>query len=272
MAQDKIRMWVGLGSYVLASAAVPAFSAGEQPSVEGAPVLIAEAKPGGDGGEGGEGGEGGVSAEEAARDPAAYLLALDVMAAHYLAGRDAYAAGRTDAASEMFVHPISEIYIDLEPVLAGRGVAPFQQEMEAAAELASKKAARQDVERAAGLVLGSLRAAAGKAPAPGAADVGVGGRVVGDLVDRSAQQYAVAAKSKDLEPYLDGYGLYLAAKVRADELLPRIDGEAAVGLRKLLENLARAYPSVMRPQSLALEPSAVMSQAARVRLLLSSLE
>ena len=155
------KLWLGLGVFTLLQAsAVP--DAAAQPSATPAPAPPAAAQ----GGEGGEGGEGGVSAETAATDPAAFIAALDVVAAHYLAGRGAYGAGQPQAAAELFAHPIAEVYADMEPMFQARGVAPFREAMERASELALARAPQGTVASAVDTVLAALSAAEAGAPAP----------------------------------------------------------------------------------------------------------
>lgn len=257
----RTKLWLGIGAFALLGAG----EAAAQP---------ATAPPGpGQGGEGGEGGEGGVTAERAASDPVAYILALDVVAAHYLAGRRAYEAGETTAAAELFAHPISEIYVELEPVFQGLGVSPFREAMEEASTLALDKAPEARIATAVDRVLAALAAAETRAPGAGPA-LGIRARVVGEMVDRAALQHAAALASPELEPYLDGLGLYLAARARAERVAPELaqagHGAQAEALRATLGALAPAYPGVTRPTTRT-DPGALSAQAARLKFALADL-
>jgi len=256
----RTRLWLGLGAFVTL----------------GAGDLLAQApaaQPPHQGGEGGEGGEGGVDAERAGRDPVAFLLALDVVAAHYLAGRRAYGAGRTTAAAELFVHPISEIYVELEPVFEARGVLPFREAMERASQLALDRAPQAQVLAAVDGVLAALAAAEAKAPGAGPT-LGVRARVVGEMVDRAALQHAAALRTREAEPYLDGLGLFLAAEARAKTVAPELERAGhkaeAEAIRAALRALAPAFPGVSRPAR-RIEPGPLTAQAARLRFALADL-
>ncbi|HEY8578698.1 MAG TPA: hypothetical protein VIL72_02345, partial [Beijerinckiaceae bacterium] len=152
MNRYRMKVWAGLGAAALVQSTVmdPASLL-----LTGKPTPPAYAQ-GGEGGEAGGGGEGGVDVQAARTDPVAYITALDVVRAHYLAGWAAYEAGDHTAGMEMFVHPISEVYVDMEPVFEARGVAPFGKDMEAAGELAGRQAPAAEVRAAVDRVLAAL--------------------------------------------------------------------------------------------------------------------
>lgn len=267
------KLWLGLGAFALVQAAGTPSDAGAQ-QLGAAP---AAAPPAAQGGEGGEGGEGGISAEQAATNPDAFLTALDLVAAHYLAGRGAYGAGHPQAAAEMFAHPISEVYAEMEPVFEARGVAPFRDFMERASELALARAPQAQVDAAVGAVLAALAAAEAKAPAPGATPA-VQARVIADFVDRGAMQNAAAARDLgELEPYLDGYGFLLAAQARAERALPALEAagrqDVAERARSALRTLARAFPGPARPTGvLPVDAGAMLVEASRLKILTGALQ
>ena len=267
------KLWLGLGAFAF----VQAGAAPDVGAQQGSAAVLPAAPTATQGGEGGEGGEGGVSAERAATDPGAFLTALDVVAAHYLAGRGAYGAGRAQAAAELFAHPIAEVYADMEPVFEARGVVPFRAAMERASELALARATDAEVSAAADAVLAALAAAEARAPAPGATPA-VQARVAADLVDRAALQHAAALREPaELEPYLDGYGLFLAAQVRAEKALPALEAagrrDVAERMRATLAALARAFPGPARPAEAApVDAGALLAEAARVKILTSALQ
>jgi hypothetical protein len=258
MITTRRKIWLGIGAFSLAGTPLLARLA---------PARAAEAKK--EGGEGGEGGERGIDAAQAAKDSVVFLAALDVIAAHYLAGRDAYAAGETEAAAQMFAQPIAEVYVDLEPVLKQRGVKSFEARMRKASELALKTAPKPQIDQAVDRVLAALKAAAAKAPKDGRKPAAVEARVIADMIDRASLQYAEAAKETTLEPYLDGYGFFRAAERRAGGALKAIsagDKETAEQTRAALILLTRAYPGAARPATLSANPGDLLSAAARVKL------
>lgn len=261
------KLWLGLGLCVLAPGAVG--DAAAQPA--GAPPALED----GEGGEGGEGGERGIEADRAATDPVAFLGALDVIAAHVLAARDAYAAGEAQAAGELFAHPIAEVYVGMEPVFAALGVSPFRDDMQRASDLALDRAPAPQVAAAAATVLDALRAAEARTPGRGATPR-VQAAAVANMLDRASLQHAAAARDPAaLEPYLDGYGLLQAARWRAERALPALDGperaEDVQAIRSTLDTVARAYPSPVLPQGPSPVPSGeLLAQTGRLKLRLGS--
>ncbi|MGB6319400.1 MAG: hypothetical protein WBG08_12235, partial [Litorimonas sp.] len=195
---------VGLAA---AGCAVETESEAAAPDASSAPAVSGAVADTGAGGEG----EGGVSITQAANDPVVYLSALAITEAHVLAGRDAYAAGFTDAAGEMFAHPVSEVLADMAPVFEQRGVADFTDVLLDASDAAynGENLARIDDRVAA--VVAALRQAAESAPATQMSAGEIAARVAADQIDRAADMYTVAQGSDAYEPYLDGYGFYKAA-------------------------------------------------------------
>lgn len=253
------KMWLGLGAFTLVGGAAVA-----QPAAPAIP-----AAPAAQGGEGGEaGGEGGIDPALAATDPVEFLIAMDVIAAHYAAGQDIYRLGEAQAAGEMFAHPIAEVYADLEDVLLRLGAADFREAMERASTLALDRAPTAEIEQAVAAVRAALRAAESHAPGIGATPK-VQAVVVADMADRAALQYAVALREPDqLEPYLDGYGLYRAAADRAARVGPELRaanlGAVLEAIQATLAALAVAYPTATRPAAPA-DSGPVLAAAARLR-------
>jgi hypothetical protein len=266
------RIWLGLGASALLQAAVAADAAAQ-------PVAAppAAAPPGIQGGEGGEGGEGGIDAGRAATDPVAYLAALDVLAAHVIAGRDAYAAGEPQAAAEMFAHGVAEVYVEMAPLFEARRVAPFRETLERATTLALDRAPAAEVSGTAAAVLAALREAEAKAPG-GLPPVAAQAAAIVEMLGRAALQHAIAARDPQaLEPYLDGYGLLLAARTRAGAALPAIEARsrpAAEAIRASMASLARAYPTATRPPATApaVDAGALLAEASRAKLAAGDLE
>jgi len=252
------KMWLGLGAFTLVRG-----TAAAQPAP---PIPAAPAAQGGEGGE--AGGEGGIDPALAATDPVEFLVAMDVIAAHYAAGHDIYRLGEAQAAGEMFAHPIAEVYAELEEVLARLGVADFREAMERASTLALDRAPVAEVEQAVAAVRAALHAAEAHAPGIGAAPK-VQAVVIADMADRAALQYAAALREPDqLEPYLDGYGLYRAAADRTARVGPALRaahlGPVLEAVQGTLAALSIAYPSPMRPATPA-DSGPVLAAAARLR-------
>ncbi|TCH99881.1 hypothetical protein EJV46_04240 [Roseococcus sp. SYP-B2431] len=256
------KMWLGLGAFTLVGG-----TAAAQP----APAI--PAAPAAQGGEGGEaGGEGGIDPALAETDPVEFLVAMDVIAAHYAAGQDIYRLGETQAAGEMFAHPIAEVYAELEEVLARLGVADFREAMERASALALDRAPLAEVEQAVAAVRAALHAAEAQAPGIGATPK-VQAAVIADMADRAALQYEAALREPDqLEPYLDGYGLYRAAADRAARAAPELRAAHLAPVHEamldMLAALAVAYPTANRPAAPA-DSGPLQAAAERLRLALN---
>lgn len=232
----------------------------------------------GEGGAGGEGegavgaggeGEGGVATADAAKDPVAYGIALAVAEAHVVAARDAYAAGKKDAAAEMFAHPVSEVLLDMDPAFAALGVADVKPLFTAASDaaLAGKPAA--EVNKAYDAIIAALRAAEAKAPKSDASAAKVSTAVVADMIERASAMYRQLPKNDAYEPYLDGYGFaaVAASAFAADSAAIKAENPAAhARITEALALLKQAYPGAARPAKLPAEPGALSGASAKVML------
>lgn len=228
---------------------------------------------GGEGGEGGgEGGESGVDPVAAQHDPVVYLTALDVIRAHYLAGLAAYRAEDHQAGAEMFVHPISEVYYDLEAAFKAQGVDPFVEAMFKAGDLAFAGKPTQKVEAAVKTVLAATDAAAKKAPRANHSTAAIEAAVIADMVDRAALQYRLVAAGDNKDAWLDGYGYLKAAQRRADLIREQLDPRFRDALDETLALFSSAYPESLKPADKALDPGLLLAKAGRVSLLASGLQ
>ncbi|WP_300545159.1 hypothetical protein [Maricaulis sp.] len=236
-------------------AAAPAFSEGE-----------------GEGEGGGGGGEFGIDPEAAASDPVVYMIALEVMRAHYLAGIDAFEAGDRAAGAEMFAHPISEIYIDFEPVLEALGAPLFGETMTEASVAPYSGEGDDAVAAKVEAVIAAIDEAAEFAPRSEVSDGAVHARVLADLVERGALQYRVVASDAAAgEAYLDGYGFAKAAERYAGNHMDSIEAvspQAAAALADAMTQLDAAFPAALRPETLGgnAETLVAAADAAKVRV------
>ncbi len=217
---------------------------------------------GGEGGEGGEaGGEFGIDPALAETDPVVFLSAIEVMRAHYLAGLAALEAGDGAAAAEMFSHPVSEIYIDFEPVIEARGGAVMLEEMNRAAVLHFQDSSDEEIREAVSLVLGLLDENAAAAPSSDMSPAQVDAAVLIDLGERAALQYGfVQGEAAGGEAWLDAYGFNAAAQGYADGRLAAIeeaDPTLAAALRTLLARLDAALGAYDGPADAAPERDAI---------------
>lgn len=202
-------------------------------------------------GEAGEGGEGpGFDAARAKDDPVVFETALEMAAAHYHAGRAAYAAGNQAEGAEMFAHGISEVYVDLEPALKHVGVADFKTLMEHTVELASAGKPTAEVDGAVDAVLAALVAARGHTPASTLAPAEVRRQVFAEVMNRAAHNYMIASRGTSRDAYLDGYGYRIAAEARAPGIVADLKATSPGDIAKVeaaLAALKSGYASIEKP-------------------------
>lgn len=232
----------------------------------------------GEGGAGGEGeggeaaggeGEGGVAVGEAGSDPVAYGIALAVTEAHVVAARDAYAAGKKDAAAEMFAHPAAEVLVEMDPVFAKLGVADFKPLLTDASAAAAEGKSVAEVTKAYDAIIAALRGAATKAPTTQASQAAVATGVIADQIERASAMYRTIAKDDRYEPYLDGYGFAKVASSAFATSGAAIKAEnpaAHTRITEALALLAQAYPAATRPTKLPVEPGALSAVSSKVML------
>lgn len=278
----RARLWTSIGTAVLVGTTPALAGLDHAPAADKATgpsdIRLASVSPDGEGegeGEGGEGGgeggEFGVDPNEARVNPIPYGIALDVIRAHYLAGRVAYKAGDKDSAGELFVHPISEIYLDMEPVFVERGVAPFEDLMVKAGELALAGADVAAVDAAIAAVLQAVDGAEIAGPDGDLSPVALNGALIADMIDRAALQYQFIRRAASAAAYLDGYGYFATARQRANRHLAAIEAEnadLASAIVTALDLLAKVYPGATPPNPYTVEPSDILAASSKVKLAL----
>lgn len=277
---SKIKLWTHLGlgtalagSMLTACAGEAGGEAGGAGSEAVAPGETGAAGGEGEGGEGGEGaggeGEGGVAVNRADSDPVVYGTALAVTEAHAVAAHDAFAAGETEAAAEMFAHPVSEVLVEMDPVFAKLGVKDFKPLLTDASIAVIDGKSAAEVDKRYDAIITALRAAAEKAPASGASDAAIAAGIIADQIERASSMYRTIAKDDSYEPYLDGYGFYKVADsafTRSAAAIRAENPEVHVGIVAALALLEQAFPAVTRPKKLAVEPGAVSAASSKVML------
>jgi hypothetical protein len=245
--------------------------AGEAGVAPGTAATAGEGEGGAGEGEGGAGGEGegGVAVADAAKDPVAYGIALAVTEAHVVAARDAYAAGKKEAAAEMFAHPVSEVLVEMDPVFAKLGVADFKPLLTAASVAAVEGRPAAEVNKTYDAIIAALRGAAQKAPKTDASAARVAAGVIADQIERASAMYRQLSKDDAYEPYLDGYGFARVAEGAFAASGAAIKAENAALHARIGEALAvlrQAYPGAARPATLLIEPGALSGASAKVML------
>lgn len=243
------KIWTRLGLSTAVTVGLVATGCSAEPAIDAPLVSVAEAPATG----GEAGGEGGVSVAQAATDPVVYSSALAIAEAHVLAGRDAYAAGETDAAAEMFSHPVSEVLAQMEEVFEARGVTDFTDLFLDASDAAYSGESLTAIDTRVAAITVALRNANMRAPESSMEAGSVIVRVIADQIDRAAHMYPVAQESEAYEPYLDGYGFYKVARVMLEDNRSAIaasDAEILPQLDAALAALEGAYPTALRPEML----------------------
>lgn len=280
-----LKLWTQLGLGTAMAGGLLAACGGEAGGEAGASgeaggenAAVAGEGGAGEGGAGGEGeggavaggeGEGGVAVADAAKDTVAFGIALAVAEAHVVAARDAYAAGKKDAAAEMFAHPVSEVLLDMDPTFAKLGVADVKPLFTAASDAALAGRPAADVNKANDAIIAALRGAAAKAPKSDASAGKVATGVIADQIERASAMYRSLAKNTSYEPYLDGYGFsrIAASAFAANGAAIKAENPAAhARITEALAVLAQAYPGAARPAKLPIEPGALSGASAKVML------
>lgn len=279
---SKLKLWtqLGLGTALagglLAACGGEAGGEGATGEAGGESAAVAGEGEGGAGtgeGTGGEAaggeGEGGVAVANAASDPVTYGIALAVAEAHVIAARDAFAAGKKDAAAEMFAHPASEVLVEMDPVFATLGVKDFKSLLtDASAAVADGKGAA-DINKQYDAIIAALRGAAAKAPKTDAAEGAIATGIIADQIERASTMYRTAAKDDRYEPYLDGYGFYKVAETafaRSGGAIKTANPDAHARITEALALLKQAYPAATRPAKLPVEQGALSAASSKVML------
>lgn len=268
---SKIKLWTQLGLGTALAGGLLTACGGEAGGEAGG--AGSEAVAPGEVGEGGEGaggeGEGGVAVNRADSDPVVYGSALAVTEAHVVAARDAFAAGKTEAAAEMFAHPASEVLVEMDPVFAKLGVKDFKPLLTDASVAVIDGKSAAEIDKRYDAIIAALRSAADKAPASGASDATIAAGIIADQIERASSMYRTSAKGDAYEPYLDGYGFYKVADsafARSAAAIKAENPAVHAGIVEALALLKQAYPTAARPRTLAVQPGAVSAASSKVML------
>ncbi|MGB3469373.1 MAG: hypothetical protein WBA51_00955 [Erythrobacter sp.] len=281
--KSTIKVWSGLGLATALLGAGLSGCADETGDAGETSTAAAQAGEGGEGdggeGEGGEGeagagdGEGGVVISDAATDPIVYGSALAIVEAHAVAALDAYKAGQTDAAGEMFGHPVSEVLADMTPVFEDLGVADFSSTLSDASKAALNGESVEVVEKRYDAIIAALRGAASKAPQSDLSVGAIAAGITADQIERATDMYKTAAGSDIYPPYLDGYGFYKAAVGVFDRngtAIKTYNSGLHADIGAAITQLAAAYPGAERPEKLDADQSKMLAASSKVNLGLPS--
>jgi hypothetical protein len=270
--RSTIKIWTQLGFGTALAGGLLAACSGEAGENAGrfsdSDGVAGSAAGEGEGGGSGEG-EGGVDTARAASDPVVYRIALAVTEAHVIAARDAFAAGRKDAAAEMFAHPVAEVLVDMGPVFERQGVADFSDLLTDASGAVFAGETAQQIDARYQAIIAVLRGAGAKAPAADASEGEIAAKVVADQIERAVAMYRQAAAQGEYEAYLDGYGFYKAAEalfMASESAIKAANPQAHQQIGDGLGLLAKAFPGAVMPGRINADQSALAAASARVML------
>jgi len=289
MTGRRIKIWTGIGTYVVAGTAFAAPALADMPrtaeppaSALARPLQLAEtARPaekphehqGGE--QGGEGGERGVAAT--APPDEAFLLRLLLMKGHLRVGRELVQQNRWNDAMPHFLHPTEEIYKELAPALAERKIAPFDKNLEALAALVKAKQRPQEVAKAYDALLAKLDAAAASIAAETRQKPAFTLAVVESLLEVAASEYKGALeKGRIANPveYQDSRGFVWTADDLVRGLAPTLkakDAAAYAAVESGFAALKRAWPAAVPGKGPAVPEAQVSADISRIVLAMSRL-
>ena len=253
---SSLKRWTGLGLGAALAGGTLAACGNPAPATDQAEVEIAAPTPPietpePEATEAGEG-EGGVVFAQATKDPVVFLSILAITEAHIIAARDAHAFGETEAAAEMFAHPVSEVLFESQSVFEQLGVSDFSDLLSETSAAVIAGETPEQIRLRAEAIIAELRAAAEKAPQTDVSAARIAAGVAVDQIERAADMYRIALEVDAYEPYLDGYGFFKAGEavfLESAEDIAAEDQDAASAIKDALAKLEDAYPSAVRPES-----------------------
>jgi hypothetical protein len=275
----RVKVWTGLGTILLAGAALSLVPHGSGASPLGklakagaGTSSLVQIAAGHEGGEGGEGGEGAKSANPDI-DDAGYLTQLGLMRGHLEVGMELYRQGERKAAEPHMKHPIEELYEPIEPALEKRGAPSFEDKLEALAKLSSNGAPVDQVEAACQDALAGIAAAEAVTPETKQPDLKTRFKVIVDLVRTAASEYdaGVDDKGNVVQPveYQDALGFVRVAEAMLEAIPADQRARAADAIAKAkaqFETLGGLWPSLVPPDVVKGDPSQLFGAAAYIEI------
>lgn len=236
MAENKTRIWLGVGTYLMLGATNPATAAG----LDDAAYMVAQAghethgKNAVEGGEGGEGGEAGYTNEDPDQVFAVNLLLTKghLHIAHEMAG-----LGKWDYASAHAQHPAAETYDTLKPELEKRGAAPFEAELDALVTQITEKKPAIQIDKAYASVIAKIDAAHNRIEADKRTSPSFTLTSVMALLRQAGAEYVIGVmdgKIVNLQEYQDANGFIFVA----DQLIAGLD-KTLPGMSEILAEMEK---------------------------------
>lgn len=285
MTTHRTKLWLGIGSFLLAgtSTAALALGAGGVNSNVGIEALsgaapdgvqIAAGLEGGEGGERGRAKAGGEAGERGLPDGdvnVRFLTLLAMMEAHMDVGKRLFDLGHHDMAMPHFHHPYLEIYDRIEKDLQARGIRSFEPTLRHLGAAGDAKDARkigkefaeakQDIANARATVHADMR----HSPR-------VQMQVAIALLQAAAHEYdeAIAdGKIHNVEEFQDGWAFVYEAEKAVGSVAATLKKSWPDAYGRMAEQLAalkRAWPDVVPPKQPAATTQEVHSTVSRLEL------
>jgi len=219
----------------------------------------------------GEGEGEGEGAVDLASDDLAYLTQLALMRGHVFVGNELYKAGHIEHANTHMKHPKSELYTGMVPAFVARSANGFEKELEA---LSTSVANQQSNDIVVTAYESLTKAIAENEKAVDAASLSPKQRLklVSEIMRVAGEEYAIAVVDGEMQnahEYQDALGFTTIA-TSILESVESADGDV-VDIRKKalqhLEDLKGHWPSLIPPERLSTEASALYVAAAKIELL-----
>lgn len=262
MPENRIKLWVGVGAYVMLGAGtIGQLSTGGLAAAAQAHEKHAESR---EGGEGGEGGEAGFTSEDPDQVFAVNLL---LTKGHLHVARELAALGDWEHASAHAQHPAAETYDRLIPDLKKRGAAPFDEELNALVEQISEEQPGAPFNQAHAAVTAKIDAAYEKIDASKrTAPAFIMGLAVA-LLKQASAEYAIGVKGGkivNLQEYQDANGFIWVA----DQLAATIDKSLPpmADIDTQLKQLKAVWSPDARMDSMVTPEAYILSAISRIEL------
>ena len=271
---EKRKVWVGVGSALLATSSVVAQAEDEAALTPVTATAVSYAAPAlnegmGEGeGEGGEGEGEGATQADLRTDDAAYLAHLGLIRGHLWVGIKLYREGHIAMSKTHMKHPEDELYAGLPPIFKARGVAGFAEELSTLANAVNNEQGDEAVETAYDNLLEAITKSEGMA-AMTAKDALIS---ISQMIRTAADEYAIGVKKGEIvnvHEYQDAYGFTEIAIERLERLSDEQKEQAAGDIartKELLLELRTLWPTVNPQGNIEGDASHLYGAAARIEL------
>lgn len=219
----------------------------------------------------GEGEGEGAGTVDLATNDLAYLTQLALMRGHLYVGNALYQDGHLDHAKMHMKHPESELYATVEPAFAVRGSAGFATALTALSTTVEQEQGDAAVAAAYAAVVDAITANE-KAVSAASRSVSQQLKLVAEILRIAGEEYAIAVvdgKMENAHEYQDALGFTTICKRIVNDLVASSDAEQEAKTAALthLDGLDAHWPTLIPPETLGTEASALYVAAAKIELL-----